>query len=203
MRPNPDTFFIVPGYRMQADEPAFAWMRGFLRREKFRVVCVPVIWKRRTLSQQSSDFLAFYREKQGVAQNLVLGFSAGATIAFATAPLLRPDALFLCSLGPDFAEDAHTVSAHVLRVLGKRRVDDMATRSAVAIARRIDMPCAVIYGQAEAAQFPSLKHRSDETARLVRGATRWIAAEAPHQIDHVGYVETVKKAVLQWRKNRR
>lgn len=182
---------------MQAGDAAFAWLVSWLKDRDFHVIGVPVKWERRTLTQQAASFADFFNERKG-EENFVLGFSLGASITLMTARQLRPRRIALCSLGPDYKEDqATTIPAHV-RFMGKRRFEDMATRSADDLARGLTMPCAVIFGAAEAAQFPALSVRGNAAVKWAENATLHIAPNAPHQFDFPTYVETVKHALADW-----
>ena len=197
MKKAEKTFFIVPGFRMQVRDKDFRWLVDFLGHKNFRVIGVPVRWQRRTLTQQAAEFVEFFHANKG-SENYVLGFSLGGAITFMTAEILKPRRIAICSIGPEYAEDyAGTIPAHV-RFMGKRRYEDMKTRSARAIARGLSVPCAVVYGSAEAAQFPILKSRVEEVATLAKHARVFVAKDAGHQFDAPGYIDAVKRAVADW-----
>src|SRR3989344_6078254 len=124
------TFFIVPGFRMQASHKMFSWLVKYLESKKYKVVKVPVKWSRRTLTKNAQEFEVFYNINKGKI-NYILGFSYGAVITFLTASKLRPNKIYLCSLSSDFKEDRLHMSKRSKNYIGKRRYEDTKNRSGV------------------------------------------------------------------------
>src|SRR5579872_1101996 len=93
--------FIVPGFKHQANEPQYKWMKIYFKSLGFGVKVVPILWDRRVMSQYIEQFKDYYSRNKGDT-NYVLGFSFGAMIAMISAPNLHPTRLYLCSLSPYF-----------------------------------------------------------------------------------------------------
>lgn len=186
------TFFIIPGFKMQAKDKSFSWLVKFLRSKDFDVVKVPVQWSRTTLSQNAVEFKKFYNQNKG-SSNYILGFSYGAIIALLTANDLRPKKLFLCSLSPDFREDIKNRKDWISKYIGKNRSIDVLTRSGRNLAKSLSIPTIVFYGEREGRIYPDLKKRCLETAQLARKAKLVIVKNTPHKIDHQAYIEAIKE----------
>lgn len=188
------TFFIIPGFRHSANEDQYGWLKAHLKSQGFAVKTVEVTWNKTVMTDNVQQFKDFYA-KHKADTNYVLGFSFGAMIAAISAPELKPDMLFLCSLSPYFAEDLPTLKPYWRKNVGHRRVTDFESISATDIAKRITSPTTVIYGGGEGIKFPRLKHRCIEAAAQIRGARLLVAPEAPHQIDFPSYQKAIKQAL--------
>ncbi|HEX4799125.1 MAG TPA: hypothetical protein VFV22_01165 [Candidatus Paceibacterota bacterium] len=182
--------FIIPGFKQQATEKSYAWLREVAAKSNYVAIPVPITWNRHTISQNTHEFVAFYLKHKG-ERNQILGFSYGAVIAFLSAPTTNPNHLHLCSLSPDFEEDREKMPLDIQHYIGKRRYSDILTRNAKDIAKKITTPTTIYYGSTEATLFPQLRNRSKETAKDLRAKLVEIEG-APHQINHPEY----KKAVL-------
>ncbi len=187
------TFFIIPGFKQKVNDKSFVWLKDFLTKKGFRVVMVPVKWNRTTLTDCAVLFEDFFDENRG-AENYVLGFSYGAIIALMTAEKLQPKKLFLCSLSSDFKEDVPSMSDAIKRYIGKRRVDDCLTRSGKDIAKKLSIPTVIFYGDKEGIEYPQLKKRCEETARLSARTKIVIVKNSPHDISFPSY----KKAICDY-----
>lgn len=194
MKTTKKTFFIVPGFKQNASGKYFAWLATFLKKLGFRVVCVPVRWDYRTMSDYVADFCAFYRRRK-TEINYILGFSYGAVMTFISATELQPDKIYLCSLSPDFREDLPRLETWIKKWIGKRRIADNKRRSGREIAKRLAVPTVVFYGEAEARDYPSLKIRCKETARLAKYAKLVVVKNSLHDIRNPEYKKAIEKEI--------
>jgi len=179
---------------MQTTDKPFVWLIHFLNSKGFKVVGVPVKWKRSTLTKNAEDFKKFFNINKGKI-NYVLGFSYGAVINLITANELKPNKIFLCSLSPDFKEDNKDIKNWIKNYLGKNRMEDTQTRSGIKMAKELSVPSVVFYGEKEGKQYPKLKNRSEETVKLAKSSKLVIVKNAPHKIDHFSYIEAIKKNI--------
>jgi len=186
------TFFLIPGFKQRTTDPQFTWLKAFLRKKGFRAVAVPNEWKNRTISDVAQDFKEFYKKhKSGTTR--VLGFSYGAVIALLTANELKPRKIYLCSLSPDFKEDAAGMRPWIRKYIGKRRFQDAGKRSGRKIARALKIPSVVFYGTSEGESYPRLKVRCEETAKLAGNSRLVVVGGAPHKLSHPEYAEAIKQ----------
>ncbi|MFA6254144.1 MAG: hypothetical protein WC640_02745 [Candidatus Paceibacterota bacterium] len=185
------TIFLIPGFKMQITDKPYRWLVEYLKSKKFKVVKVPIKWQRTTLTQLAESFKKFY-DKKKKGENYLLGFSYGAVISLLVANDLKPRKIFLCSLSPDFKEDGKETKNWV-KVLGKKRVADIKTRNGREFAKNLQIPSTVFYGEKEGEQYPQLKIRNEETARLARNSRLVVVKKAPHQIDYPAYMQAIKR----------
>ncbi len=188
------TFFIVPGFKMQAKDRPFKWLVQFLEEKGIRVVKVPVAWNYKTLSQNAEDFVGFFNANK-TEKNYILGFSYGAVIAFLTAQKLKPKKVYLCSLSPDFTEDRQSMGANEVKIIGKNRYDDTKKRSAKKLAGELSVPAVVFYGEKEGEKYPQLKKRCEEVVRLSKHSQLVVVKDSPHKIDFPDYIIAIKKSL--------
>lgn len=186
------TFFVIPGFKQKTNDKNFVWLKKILVEKGFRVIIVPVEWRRTTLTDCAFSFEYFFNKNRS-EENYVLGFSYGAVIALITAEKLQPKKLFLCSLSSDFKEDVSSMSDVVKRYIGKRRVDDCLTRSGKDIAKKLSIPTIIFYGDKEGIKYPQLKKRCEETAHLSANTKIVVVKNSPHDISFPSY----KKAICE------
>ena len=152
---------------------------------------MPIGWRHRVMSDYIEDFKMCYQKNKSTI-NYVLGFSYGAVIAFSSANDLLPDKIFLCSLSPDFKEDIFSMKAWIKKFVGTRRLADARSRNRKTIAQKLNVPSIVFYGEQEGRQYPQLKIRCEETARLAKNSHIIRVPRAPHKIDHPEYIKALQ-----------
>lgn len=189
-------FFVIPGFKQKHTDKSYLWLKKFLSARGFDVVCVPIEWNRRTMSDYIVEFEDFYN-KNKADENYVLGFSYGAVITFITAHKLKPSKIFLCSLSPDFKEDLTNTKQWILDYIGKRRTLDAMSRSGKVIAKNLTIPSVVFYGEKEGEQYPKLKNRCEETVRLAQNSKLVIVKDSPHIISYPRYMEALKQELQE------
>jgi pimeloyl-ACP methyl ester carboxylesterase len=188
------TFFILPGFKESVEHDRYSWLVDFLHQKQYKVVAVPVIWNNKTLSQNTQDFVSFFETHKGDV-NYILGFSYGAVIALMASSAIRADKLYLCSLSPDFSEDIDMMPPWIMRYIGKRRYTEAQTRRSTILARTLQTPTILFYGEAEGIAFPSLKICAERVARIAPHAIAHEIPGASHDISHAAYQEAIIRAI--------
>ena len=186
------TIFIVPGFRHDSTHTQYDWLTPFFQSIGFDVKKFNFKWDHKTMSDFTADFSKYYNKYKSQT-NYVLGFSYGAMAGLITANELKPNELILCSLSPYFNEDIEKLKPWWKIYIGIHRSIDFKKFEAIKIAKKIIIPTTVIYGSREGEQYPQLKHRCEEVARLIPNAKLEVADNAPHKIDYPSYVATIKK----------
>ncbi len=183
-------FFIVPGFKEKVTNKKYILLKKFLTTKGFEVVMVPVIWDRKTISENAKEFQEFYNKHKG-KENYILGFSFGAVITFISAEKLQPKKIFLCSLSPYFKEDLKNEKQWILDYVGRKRVADFLLMRGKAIAKELKIPATIFYGEEEGRRYPKLKKRCEETASLVYKAKLVVVKNAPHDTSFPEYAEAI------------
>lgn len=185
------TLFIIPGFHNQTTDDKYTWLKQYAKVKGFSLMLPTIDWKRKVMTDYVKEFTDFYTNHKSDT-NYVLGFSYGAMIAYISAPELKPDKLFLCSLSGYFAEDLHLLKPSWIANRGHRRIDDFKNYSAKSIAKRITSPTVIFYGEKEAKNYPNLKNRCEEAARDIQNAKLVEVPQAPHEIAFPSYMEAIK-----------
>lgn len=185
------TFFLIPGFRTQISADMYTWLVNFLIEENYEVIPVPVSWSRKTITQNTADFVDFFNGHK-TEKNIVLGFSYGAVIAFLASDQIKIDKLYLCSLSPDFCEDSDFMPLVIQKYIGKKRFKDTKARCGRTLAKHLKTPTTIFYGEHEGNEFPQLKKRAKETAQFALQAKLIAVPNSPHQIDYPEYVRAIK-----------
>ena len=188
-------FFIIPGFKEQATDENYAWIFEFLRIKNYKVISVPIVWNYKTLSDNVVELVNFFKKYKG-GENYVLGFSYGAVLAMLVANEIKPKKLYLCSLSSAFSEDLDVVPDWSIKYIGKKRYLDMKSRSGKEIAKKLTIPTTIFYGEIEGQEYPQLKKRCEETAKLAKNSKLVVVKDAPHEIDFPSYVDVIKKEIV-------
>jgi pimeloyl-ACP methyl ester carboxylesterase len=186
------TIFIIPGFKTQVKDPLYNELVTYLKSRDYVVQAVPITWNNKTVSQNAIEFVRYFNENKGNS-NYVLGFSYGAVIALMTAEIVDTKKLILCSLSPDFKEDSNAMPTWLIKYIGKNRFADTLTRSANKFAKKLTVETIVFYGEKEGIDYPQLKIRSEQTAKLAPNSKLIVIKDAPHDISFPTYVEAIKK----------
>lgn len=188
------TIFLIPGFKTQMNEVRYQWLVLYLQSKKYTVHAVPITWKNKTISQNAEEFLNYFESKK-VKNSYILGFSYGAVIALVTANITDPKKLILCSLSPDFKEDSKAMPDWIRRYIGTRRYADTSTRSAAMLAKSLTAKTLILYGEREGMNYPQLKKRCEETAKLAENSKLIVVKDAPHDISFTAYQQAIKKVI--------
>ena len=188
------TIFLIPGFKTQISDAQYLWLVSYLESKKYTVHAVPIHWNNQTLSQNAAEFINFFASKK-TKNNYLLGFPYGAVIAILTAEQVKPKKLILCSLSADFKEDTKAMPVWIRSYIGKRRFKDITTRSAVQLATSLKTETVILYGQQEGIDYPQLKKRCEETAKLAKNSKLIVVKNAPHDISFPAYQAAIKKVI--------
>ena len=186
------SFFIIPGFKQKAGNRSFSWLEKFLKGRGFEVVRVPILWERRTMKEYVEDFIEVYKKHQS-GENYVLGFSYGAVIALLSANAIKPKKIYLCSLSPDFKEDVSVMKPWLKKYVGKRRIAYSLKTSGREVAKNLEIPSVIFYGEAEVKDYPQTKVRCEETVKLAARSKLVVVKESSHQIDFPAYKIAITK----------
>jgi len=185
------TIFLINGFHSQSTEQSFDYLDKHFSNLGYTVQKPHIDWKYKVMSDNVKQFEEFFNTHK-TDYNTVLGFSFGAMIAFISAPKLKPDELYLCSLSPYFKEDIKVLNKQWVKYIGHRRANDFAQFDSSIIASKIFSKTKVFYGTTEAQKYPELKARCIQAATEIKNAKLIIAKDAKHNIEDPGY----KKALI-------
>ncbi|MDQ5938461.1 MAG: hypothetical protein QG642_151 [Patescibacteria group bacterium] len=169
--------FLIPGWGQKPTDKCFTWLINLLQKKGFEVIKISIDWDYRVMTDYVADFKQQY-EKYSGKNNYILGFSYGAVIAFMSATELKPKKIYLCSLSPHFKEDIKAMKPWIKKLVGKRRIADAKKQSALTIARKLNIPSTIFYGEIEAEKFPQLVVRAKETLKYAKNVKIIIVKEA-------------------------
>lgn len=190
------TVFILAGFDLHetAASDDFSQLRKGLASKGYNVIPVHINWHRKTTSQYIKQFTRFYL-KYRTDENIMIGNSFGAVVAFLSAPQLQPDVLYLCSLSPFFKEDrGKRPDAHAIKYFGKRRMEELWQYSADESAKQLNnthIKTFVLYGEKEHQTSPILVSRCKDIANKTEHSTLLEIANAPHDMSDSTYTSAI------------
>lgn len=192
------TVFIISGFNLHlsATSNDYQDLRDQLADKGYRVVPVPISWMHTTPRQYTAKFIEFYQEHKG-SYNLVIGNSFGAVVALLSAPEIKPDELFLCSLSPFFKDDIHAKpDAYFERYFGKKRMAELRSTDFDLLTEQInslDIRTTITYGQDEHRTSPSLVNRCVDASNKINKSRLIELPNAPHSMEDPKYTEELLK----------
>lgn len=179
--------FIISGFNMNqnAGDPKYSELRDVVHSKGYKVIPAPLYWNKKTISEYTDQFVAFYEKNKGKGENIVIGNSFGAMVAFLAAPRIKPNRTLVCSLSAYFKEDMpKQKQSYMLRRFGKRRTEDCHVISADETARQINrlgLSITFMRGELENwGRFIKLGERVEQSAKAVKNSRLVIVPNCPH-----------------------
>lgn len=192
--------FIISGFSMNqhAGDPKYSELHKTVQSKGYEVVPVPIYWNRRTVSDYVKEFVTFYEKNKGDEENIVIGNSFGAMVAFLSAPLVKPNRALVCSLSAYFKEDMpKQKQSYMLRRFGKRRTADSHLISADKTAQQINelgLSITFMRGEKENwGRFIMLSERVEQSASAVKNSKLVIVPNCPHVFRDPAYIQGISR----------
>lgn len=192
------TAFVIAGFNMSqtAADPKYEELRKAIAAKGYKVVASPIYWNKKTISEYTNEFIEFYKSNKGDGENIVIGNSFGAVVAFLSAPTIKPDRVLVCSLSAYFKEDMHKQKpSYMLRRFGKRRTADSHIISADETAKKINaahVHMTFMRGEKENwGRFIKLSERVERSAKAVKGSKLVIVPDCPHSFRTREYIRGI------------
>lgn len=187
--------FIISGFNMNqnAEDPKYSELRKAVRSKGYEPVPVPLYWNRKTVSEYTEQFVDFYEENKSSGENIVIGNSFGAMVAFLAAPKIKSDRTLVCSLSAYFKEDMpKQKQSYMIRRFGKRRTADCNLISANETAEQVNkLNLSIIFMRGELenwGRFIKLSERVEQSAKAVNNSKVVIVPNCPHSFRDSAYV---------------
>lgn len=179
-----------------AKDPKYSELRKVVRSNGYEVIPVPLHWNKKTISEYTDQFVDFYAKNKGGEENIVIGNSFGAMVAFLAAPRIKPDRTLVCSLSAYFKEDMpKQKQSYMLRRFGKRRTADCHVISADETARQINelgLLITFMRGELENwGRFIKLSERVEQSAKAVNNSKLVIVPSCPHSFRDPAYAQGI------------
>lgn len=191
------TAFLISGFNMNqcAADEKYKDLRDAIASKEYRVMPAPIFWNHKTVAQYCAEFIEFYRKNKS-GHNIVIGGSYGAMVAFLTAPVLKPDRVFACSLSPYFVEDLDkTTEKYRIEKFGIKRNRAQKNLSAKDTAKQINKTkteVTLLYGEKEKQLYPYLVKRVLETATDLKNTDVIEVSKTGHIFRDPLYIEAIK-----------
>ena len=188
------TIFILAGFGVHNDasHSEHSFLLDGLKNKGYDVIPVTISWLRKTPSQYTKEFIDFFMANKS-DYNIVIGNSFGAVIAALSAPSIKPDEIYLCSLSPFFKEDKHfRPDSYWIRHFGKRRLNDLRSTSFTELAEQIkksDVKTTVIHGDKEYKTSPPLVRRCEDASQRISGTKPVVFKNTPHNMSDSNYAK--------------
>lgn len=183
--------FILPGFFCSTTEYGYQAIGSNLTSIGFKVVYVEIVWKYKSLTDYLEQFQVIYLKEKGEV-NMFFGFSYGAMVAYLSAPYLKPDFLYLCSMAPYFTEDSKYIPSDDKKEIGKKRTADIEKYSFNSVAKKITSHVTVFFGENEQ-MF--VKRRVRLAKEKLKNMTIVKIPSVGHCISDDRYIKSVQKEV--------
>lgn len=185
--------FIIPGYsESKKNNPAYAKIGGYFKRQDIRSIIVDIDWKYRTMSDYVAQFKEEYLKNKKAAEVYFLGFSYGAMISFISSVELKPKVQILCSLSPFFKEDLPHILESWKRYAGKARMADFQNISFNALAKKASTKTIILVGDKEGKE---IERRAKDANKKIKDSQLIIIPKAKHNIQQGEYLAEIERVI--------
>ncbi|MDB5175644.1 MAG: hypothetical protein JWM81_502 [Candidatus Saccharibacteria bacterium] len=188
------TVLLVPGFQEDLTTHNYRATISAIEGKGYKVVFVPISWKRTTLDDWVAQLNAVY-QKHEPQDTILAGFSYGSMVAFTAASQRLPVELWLFSLSPYFAEDIPLLKQVWLRNIGKRRQESFARVSFNKLAAAITCKTLLFIGELEAAKYPLINSRSQQAHKLLPSSKLIRIPSCDHDVTSKPYVQVIQQTV--------
>jgi len=179
--------YIIPGFHEHTDLRPYRKLMQSFREKNYTIIPVTITWKYRTMRDYVEEFLSQFQDYRSEVVS-VFGFSFGAMITLLSAPFLKLDTLYLCSLSPYFREDLDKLTLTDHRTLGTKRVSDFKTISFREVASQVRCCVNLIVGEKES---DAVQYRFREAGKLIRKSKTFVIEGARHELTSPEYINTL------------
>ena len=122
-----NTVFILPGYFHSTKGLGYQEIGKCFSNLGYKIVFVEIVWKYKRAQDYSKQLTDLYQKEKG-DKNIILGYSFGALVSYLSTPLLKPNALYLCSVAPYFKEDLDFIPNEDKIAIGERKNREILQR---------------------------------------------------------------------------
>lgn len=184
--------FVIPGFKESIKEKTYFDLKKILEKKKLKVELVEIKWNYRSFNQWLEQFLDFYNKNKS-KENIILGFSFGAIIAFTATTKVNQKLLVLCSMSPIFSEDLLKLKKSWLKPLGEKRIKDFEKLNFEKLVKNIKCKTILTIGEKEAKQYPIQEKRILEAHKKIVNNSLIRIPNTKHNIGQKEYLETIEK----------
>src|SRR3990167_10381498 len=191
--------FIIAGFNMNqsAADPKYQALREAIKSKGYEVIPFSKHWNHKTVSEYTKEFIKFYSDNKSTGgENIVIGNSHGAMVAFLSAPIIRPNKIIVCSLSAYFKEDMHKQKqSYMIRRFGKLRTADSHVISADETAQEINktqVDVVFMRGERENwGRFIKLSERVEQSVKAVKRSKLVVVPNCPHSFRAPEYIDGI------------
>lgn len=187
--------FILGGFKLEInpDDQLYVDYSELFAELGYEPMVPNLDWRRKNHSTYLKEFTKYYEENK-LENNLIIGNSFGAAIAYMGAPQLKPDNLLLCSLSPFFKEDIGNFSeSRAISHFGNFRVKDFNSYSAHDIASKIESDTVFFFGSKERGGMQHLVDRVIDSHEHMPSSKLVEIVGAGHRMREEEYLNGVSK----------
>lgn len=190
------TVLFVPGFTEDITTRDYAATIAAIKKKGYKVVFVPIQWKRTTIQNWVEDLEKIYN-KHDPQETILAGFSYGAMTAFIAATYQNPSELWLFSLSPYFAEDLRSKNMKPiwLKQIGKRRVADFSKLNFASLVQSIDCKTLLFVGQREIDKWPIIGERCEDAQKRFKRNKLIIVPDAGHDVADSRYIKAISDKI--------
>ena len=119
-----DIVYIFPGFNEYPDNVGYKKVSKIFKQFNIEPMVINVNWaqKNKTFYDFVEDFIKYYNTTTHSDDVHLIGFSAGAWIAFMVSLVIKPKYTITCSLSPYFKEDMHFWKEKWINGIGKKTI---------------------------------------------------------------------------------
>lgn len=188
------TVLLVPGYPEDITTRDYKALMNGIEDMGYKVVFVPIKWKRRTITDWVAELDAVYTN-YSTTDTILAGFSYGAMTALVSASKKVPNELWLFSLSPYFSEDIPLLKLAWLRRIGKQRSERFWRLSFNELYPLVDCPIKLFIGELELSKWPPMENRFKAASKKFKNCEASVIPDVGHAVDDPKYIRAIQNCI--------
>lgn len=189
-----ETVLFVPGFDEILESRNYVGLMKAIEGRGYRVKFVPIEWRRTSIKGWERQLGKYYAD-HNPKKTILAGFSLGAMTVFTAAAKRNPEALWLFSLSPYFAEDISQQNKEALAEIGKRRIEAFTRIHFTEYAKRISCKTLSFAGSEEIVRSPLLDRRCKAVSEHIVHSRSIIVPGVGHDVTHKNYIANIKAVI--------
>lgn len=187
---------FAPGFKDHFKSLDYESLFQALKSKGYKPEFIKINWNRTTIDDWANQLNQEYL-KHNPKEAILAGFSFGAMTALAVAAQINPKQLWLFSPSPYFSEDLKSTFMHQswLKEIGKHRVEAFQKLNFANLAKQINCPTLIFYGEKELTNWPIIQNRANVAKKLIKNNQFFVVTRADHDVTDKRYIQKIKEVI--------
>ncbi len=186
--------YIIPGFNEYPDNIGYKKISEIFKQFDIEPIVINIDWtqKNKTFYDFVEDLVKYYNTKKHNGNVYLLGFSAGAWIAFMASLIIKPTCTITCSLSPYFEEDMRFWKEQWINEIGKKQFEMFKNYKFKEIVSASNSKIIFLYGEKD---INLVKERSKIAHNKIKNSKLILIPNAGHDIRQLEYLRAIQEVI--------